>query len=296
MRHVTLAICVLVWSACTALDQDPDYYIEPLRPDVYFALELPHQTAFASVRFQTTETLASQRLRVITWANEGGNIYDHTLGETTLSGPTEANGLWQWTGGAVPPPGSAFDKIGLQLLTPLHYVAFRAVPTTGAYALVDFAGAGITYIGEWLEAILQLWVQCRGVVQQLEPCHGLSYVLAPAVQIYAIAPGVTVTTTDSPKHFAYMLTPNLYLKETPNGWLYRAPAPGEYANWKPIDAHPTRGPFDTADAAVRDAARTLGLTYDRAEWEDMLRLAENTAEMKATTMVDLFRALRDAAK
>lgn len=60
---------------------------------------------------------------------------------------------------------------------------------------------------------------------------------------------------DMPDTLSTLLLPELYLAETSAGWRYRAPAPGEYANWQPLDAHPTRGPFATPEEAVTTATQ-----------------------------------------
>jgi hypothetical protein len=70
-----------------------------------------------------------------------------------------------------------------------------------------------------------------------------------------------------------LLTPHLYLAETPTGWLYRSPAPGEYANWEPIDAYPTQGPFADPEDAIRDAVVTLGLKPSWL-WESMASVSQ----------------------
>lgn len=96
---------------------------------------------------------------------------------------------------------------------------------------------------------------------------------------------VAVHNADMPDTLSTLLLPELYLAETAAGWRYRAPAPGEYANWQPLDAHPTRGPFATPEEAARDAVATLGLTQQAlsllpdfppgdTRWEGMRRAVE----------------------
>lgn len=125
-------------------------------------------------------------------------------------------------------------------------------------------GAGIASCGEWIDAILQLWVQCRGDVGQLILCQGISYVIAPQIGVgLAPRPLTGDHMADAEQGFTYILTPELYLALAGDGWRYRAPAPGEYANWKPLDAYPTRGPFADPEDAIRDAMDNLGI---RPSW------------------------------
>jgi hypothetical protein len=187
-----------------------------------------------------------------------------------LDSPASSGKTLRWSGAVVPPYNAAFDKIGIELRTFLPAVAYNAMPTTGGYAEVDFMGAGIVRTGQWIEAFIQLWAQCRGGdVGQLIDCYGLHFVLAPAVEVWGLSMEQTSMADEQIKVISYMISPDIYLVETSHGWLYRAPAPGEYGGtWEPIDAYPTRGPFETPEEAARDAVATLGLR-PRLPWSPM---------------------------
>lgn len=261
---ISLVSLLAVAASCESLDSTPEFYVQSLRPNLYYVIELAYNVHTATVFFTTAKSrtpLVAENIRVISWANEGGNIYDDTLGDVTLDSPADAGSFLRWSGLVAPPYDSDFDKIGIELRTLLDMVAYDPVPQTGAYAEVDFMGAGIVGYGEWIEAILQLWVQCRGVVGQQIPCHGLHYVVAPEIFIGFMPRRVqenmaNINDTTELTHFA---SPHLYLGLAPDGWRYRAPAPGEYSRWQPLEAYPTYGPFASAEEAARDAAATLDL-------------------------------------
>jgi hypothetical protein len=251
------------WSGCTALDDTPDAYVRASKPDLYYVVPLVRQTTAAFIGFNTANPKNPPlplTIRVLTWANEGGNLFSGTLGEVELDSPAMSGNLLRWNGTALPPPGSSFDKVAVELRTFLPVVAYEPVPQAGVYALVEYDGAGVLDNGPWIDAVLQLWVDCLGDVGQLIPCHGLHHVVAPQIGVLLLSSDVRVQDAAMAEMISCLLLPSLYLAETTEGWRYRAPAPGEDGNWQPLEAHPTRGPFATPEEAARDAVATLGLT------------------------------------
>lgn len=210
-------------------------------------------------------------VRVLTWSRDGGNLFEDTLGDITLDNPVERKKTLRWGSAVVPPASGAFDKIGVELRTFLPAVAYEPPPQHGAYALVEYDGRGILDYGEWIHAVLQLWVQCRGELFQLIDCHGLHYVIAPAVEVI----GLSQARRMADKVLRYYMAPHMYMVGDANGWRWREPAPGEYGRWQEIDAHPTRGPFATAEEALRDAVAALGMP--RPTWfEDLAMFGMDT--------------------
>lgn len=109
----SLSAHLLMCASCTTFDDAPDAYVRVSRPDLYFVVPMPVQATAALVGFNTanpTNPPMSLTIRVVTWANEGGNIFDDTLGEVELDSPVESGKLLRWNGTALPPPDSSFDK------------------------------------------------------------------------------------------------------------------------------------------------------------------------------------------
>lgn len=161
----------------------------------------------------------------------------------------------------------------------------------GNYATVDIAGAGVTEFGPWIDAILEFVVQCRGDIGQSVDCHGLNYVLAPKLELQYFSPEGAVMTDEHIKMYEVSLSPELYIARTSIGWLYRAPVPGEYGKWKPIDAYPTYGPFETPEEAARDAAERLNL---RPSWLFEPAGEEISETLRNTEVPRLRQALHEA--
>ena len=140
MRTIAIStITSLLLLGCIGLDDDPEVYVEALKPDLYFVVSLQADLAAALVLFRTTKpnipTSMPSEIRVLSWANEGGNIYDGTLGDTTLSTPKERKGLWLWAGDVIFPSGpfgqGGADKVGIELRTFLPVVGYSTHPLTG---------------------------------------------------------------------------------------------------------------------------------------------------------------------
>jgi hypothetical protein len=239
--------------------------VQGLRPDLYFVIELATQATTATVFMATSKPRspgASVAVRVVSWANEGGNIFDDSLGDAMLENPTDAGQYLRWSGFVAPPFMSSFDKVAVELDPLLDFSAYDPPPQTGGYALIDFTGFGVGEQGEWISAVLNLWVQCRGKVGQVIPCHGLSYVVAPEIALGFLAQRAYLGLEEQDMHndeLTHFASPQLYLGRTLDGWRYRAPAPGEYARWRPLEELPTHGPFASAEDAARDAVVMLNL-------------------------------------
>lgn len=294
-------LLVAFLGACTDFE-DPNYYIESFSPVLYFGLELPRQANAAFVRWATTkptnsERMPQPRLRVITWANEGGRAQDGTIGLRVLDSPVERSDVLLWAANATPPSGllggfSAFDKIAVELRPEMYTVGYSTTPLMGGnYATVDIAGAGVTEFGPWINALLEFVVQCRGDIGQIVDCHGLNYVLAPLLELRYSSPEGAVMADAPIKTYEVILNPELYIARTSIGWLYRTLQPDE-SKIKPIDAYPTYGPFDTPEEAARDAAERLSL---RPSWMwEPVPDEEMSEALRNTEMPRLGRALHEA--
>lgn len=138
-------------------------------------------------------------------------------------------------------------------------------------------------------------MDCLGDVGQLILCHGLTYVVAPQIAVVLLARRVRVQNDAMPETLSCLLMPSLYLAETTDGWRYRAPAPGEYANWQPLDAHPTRGPFATPEEVARDAVATLGLSPRELDILPEVPAEEPEEDARLAGMRRLLAALRAEA-
>jgi hypothetical protein len=263
----------MILSACVAFDDEPETYVQALKPDLYYVVGLTYPSSAVSVMFRTAKPRGQTlpvNVRLLAWANEGGNIYDGSLGDTTLDSPAEGERLLTWTGAAVVPeglmPGAATaDKIGVELRTFLPVVAYEPAPQTGGYAEVEFMGAGITATGSWIDALLQLWVKCLGDVGQLVACHSLHYVVAPWIFVQGVAPtqGVDDVSEHAPKSFHYLMFPEVLIFNEGTAWwfqdireLYGRPGMREL-----LKEHPRFGPFETPEDVARAASEQLGLRY-----------------------------------
>lgn len=126
------------------------------------------------------------------------------------------------------------------------------MPQAGGYADVEVDGRGIRDTGEWIDAILQLWVQCRGDLGQLLACHGLGYVVAPAVRVLAFSMPMSADKLG----FMYVTNGEVCFERRTDGWYYsRPPAMGEA--WGP-----SVGPFAEPEQVVDAAAQALELHTD----------------------------------
>lgn len=276
----TTAISLILCS-CTILDDPPDAYVEALKPDLYYTAELTYPAVDASVFFSTAivkDPPMDVDVVVLTWQGRGGSLFDDTLGDATLHSPQRRANTWRWSGAVERPFAfSSFDRIGVELRTFIPVVAYEIGLPFGIYCEVELDGAGILDCGSWIDAASRLWIKCLGDVGQLVPCLLPNTLLAPAISILVLP--VPETGADMPAAIPrgyYLISPELYIAEMEQGWIYRAPVPGEYGKWQPIDAHPTYGPFPTAEEALRDAIDKLDLS--RVPWEDW---AEAFGEDKA---------------
>lgn len=273
----TAILCLsLLFGACT-FDEDPEFFIDNMRPDLYFALEQPEGAIAASVAFVTKARpgpiTMPLNIRVLAWTDEGDNIYNDSLQDTLLDTPTERKGLLQWSGtvafpiGRLPGDQPSAKWIGVELRTFLPIVAFNGPPQAGQFCEADFMGAGITGCGPWFQVYLNLWAVCRGVVGQLVDCHGLQYSLLPSIYVRGIGktPGkaMSLPAPEQPEYFLY--TSDLYLYRDTDGWRYKALGPADFlpqATSKFADRVAEResfGPFATSEEAARAAVAELGL-------------------------------------
>ena len=266
-RSPAIAVIIMFAAACDPFDDNPDWYVQGLKPDLYYVREVPSGARAASVWFTTTKPKGQTlpiNVDMVTWSWPGGNIYDDTLGHTRLEPIDKGNGQLRFSGIAVFPPFGG-EAIGVEIRTFLDYVAYEAPPQTGGYCDVDIMGPGILDCGEWIHAILQLWVQCRGIVGQLVPCEKLQSVLVPKIHTVGVR-------TDDPMatEYPFLDSPHLLLYAGPDGWRYRAPILGFRRNVGPTAAY---GPFPTAEDAALDAVTVLGLPSGDDSWSEVVEMA-----------------------
>lgn len=146
MLRSMLIIVLMLVPACEFSDEPPDYYVEALQPDISFVIPLPYQASAATVSFETAKVEAPARapsINVVSWANEGGNIFDESLGNITLDTPREGKYVMSWSTAVVPPASTVFDKIGIALPALYRFVAYLA-PLYGAqYCEISMLGPGV---------------------------------------------------------------------------------------------------------------------------------------------------------
>jgi hypothetical protein len=139
-------------------------------------------------------------------------------------------------------------------------------------------GPGILSCGEWIAALLQLWVQCRGIVGQIVPCHGLHTALVPKIHL------VGIRTEDSPVEYPFLDTPHLFLYAGPDGWRYRRAQHGFKSSVSTEDAY---GPFPTAEDAAFDAVTVLGLPASDNSWSEVVEMVGADTDIgRAAALLD----------
>jgi hypothetical protein len=257
-RVLALSPLLVVAAGCTTFDgKAPDIYVEGLRPDLYWAVPLQDGTVQAVVEFRTAKpnpNLVQKPLgvRVLTWDHLADNVFDGTLAEVELLDPVETSAALSWSGAAAVPSGPwgiSARWLGVELRVPYWFEGYETMPQAGGYADVEVDGRGINDYGEWIDAILQLWVQCRGDIGHLLPCHGLGYVVAPAVRVL----GFSMPMSADNAGFMYVTNGEVCFERRADGWYYsQPPAMGE--QWGP-----SVGPFAEPEQVVEEAARTLEL-------------------------------------
>jgi hypothetical protein len=153
--------------------------------------------------------------------------------------------------GPFPGSGGVADQLGIELRVLQPVVSYLPAPQTGSYAEVDFTGAGIVNVGSWIEAILQLWVQCRNHNHRITECHGLHYVAAPYVRLIAISsqPGFPMA---KPTAFNYITNGETAFLFQNDGWYYQSMV-GAFTDVE----RPMFGPFSTPEEAAREAVVRL---------------------------------------
>lgn len=209
----TLMATLILLTGCDH-EPTPSWYVQGLKPDMYFVIQLTRQARTVNVSWTSTKPTGDTlpvEARVITWANDGGNLYDETLGDATLT-PVDTGDFYTFSGSVVHPLFDV-DQVGIEMRSFLNYVGFRAPPLAGGYCDVEFSGRGITECGPWFHALLQLWAQCRGVVGQLVPCSGQTFVIVPqfgyrgSVRYHGPWPTATRPCTHSRTPQNYISTP-----------------------------------------------------------------------------------------
>jgi hypothetical protein len=276
MRALALLSAFLALPGCDGLfDDRPDYYVEGLRRDLFLSipLELPGTAVTANVLFRTRKPLGAPVMltgpvRVVSFSSEGDNIYNGTLGESVIEAPNSSEDLWDWAG-SVPFPAPVFPgggtgarRIGVEIRPGLLIEGFRAAAIAGEFCDVDVLGSGVRACGPWIEALLQLAVRCRGSVQEIIDCHGLSYVLLPAIAVVGIAsPSPLAPELSMESEATALFTSNLYLYLAGDGWRYKRLSPHDFYQRKfpSLDDRVSFGPFAEPEEAARHAAETLGL-------------------------------------
>lgn len=216
---------------------------------------------------------------MITWANEGGNLYDETLGDATLT-PVDTGDFCTFSGSVVHPLFDV-DQVGIELRSFLNYIGFRAPPLAGGYCDVEFSGRGIAECGPWFHALLQLWAQCRGVVGQLVPCSGQTFVIVPQVWVSGIGQVSWAMADGDPTLYPFAYTPELYLYADPDGWRYKPVH--AFGNRAVLEATPARGPFTTAEEAAVAAAAEINVSMET--WRALARMEGDSELGRAAALL-----------
>lgn len=272
-----MSAALAILSGCDPFDESPEWYVQGLKPDLYYTWEIPQGAVAATVWFVTTKPAGPTlpiEARVLTWLWPGGNIYDDSLADTTLK-PTEREESLLFSGSVLFPPGGA-QAIGVELRTFLSNVAWNAPLQSGGYCDVDTMGAGILNCGEWIEAVLRLWAQCRGVVGQLVRCDSQHSVLVPRIHLVGVRTEGPTMAEVSPREYPFLDTPELLLYATGEGWWYRADH-RRFRSSSSSSPAAARGPFVTAEEAARDASERMPLPP--RFWDDVLEVAGANSEL-----------------
>lgn len=249
--------------ACEFPDEPPDYYVESLQPDFFFVINLAYQASAATLWFATAKVQApagsAPTVDVVSWANEGGSLFDETLGESSLDAPEEGKHVMKWRGPVIPPPGSVvFDKIGVAMPAFLRFVAYPAPLYGGAYCQISIFGPGVLGCGEWIDAVLQSLVQCRDLLGTFIPCHEFGAgALRPAVTVGAISKDQPYAMSEQPVQFLQIATHLLIYQARDKQWWYKQLVPEDFSFARPfagLEARQAHGPFATPEEAGRDAA------------------------------------------
>lgn len=251
---------VLLLSSCTFDEEPPDYYIEALRPALFFGVPLRFETGQATVWFQTAKMPGplSPSIKVVAWSNEGGNIFDETLGDTTLDTPEEGKHTQRWFGPVVPPASLAFNNVGIELLPMVPYVAHMG-PLSGAMSCeIHVLGPGLLGCAEWIDAVLQGLVQCRDLLSALISCHEFGQgAVRPMVIIAGLAQRQNIMPDTRPVQFIQFGTDLVIYQGDDLTWWYEDLSLSDFSLAQSKgEAH---GPFATPEAAARDAATRLDL-------------------------------------
>jgi hypothetical protein len=260
---------------CDPFDTSPDFYVQALKPDLYYAWELPSGARATNIFFATTKPAypaLPPEVMVVTWAWPGGNIYDDSLAETTLK-PTEREKTLLFSGSVAFPAAGYAEAIGVELRTFLYNVAYQAPSHVGQYCDVDVMGPGILDCGPWINAIVSLWVQCHGIVGQLIPCQELGFVLVPKIHTIGVQTEGPMA-DENPKEYLFLDMPELFMYARPDGWWYRAPDRSRKGSAIMQGGY---GPFATAEDAARDAASRWDLS--EGNWDDLLEIVGAESEL-----------------
>jgi hypothetical protein len=255
-------------AACYEFDARPRVYVEGLKPDMLFVVELPRNTMQAGIEFATAKSRRPGEkptgIRVLTWSDEGDNLYDGTLADTEFNQPVELDTYLSWAGPSVFPVHPLYGPqtarwLGVEVRAEPWLIAYDPVPEAGHYCLLDFMGAGIYGCGAWVDAILQFWVQCRGDLGQLIDCHRLHFVHAPAIVVLAIGPGPGVGQAVANTFYYWQMGDHAFLYDE-LGWRH-AKLPPRRWNDPPLDLYdgsvPWSRPFASPAELARDAAPHL---------------------------------------
>lgn len=256
-----LLLLLAILPACEFDDEPPDYYVEALRPDLFFVVPLPYQASAATVSFDTAKVEAPARapaIEVVSWANEGGSIFDETLGELTLDTPREGKYVMKWLGPVAPPASTVFDKVGVALPALYQFVAYPA-PLYGAeYCEISVLGPGVVGCGDWIDAVLQMLVQCRDLLGKVISCHEFGAgALRPAVSVGAISKDHPYAMSGPPIQFLQIATHVLIYQARDGRWWYKALAPEDFSRVRPfagLEEREAHGPFATPEQAGQGAA------------------------------------------
>ena len=256
---LAIALCL---GACHDLlgDDRPLLYVEGLATDVYFVGDPPAgaqtvNVAFATAPLDRMPLPSDFSISVVSFNRPGDNYFDDTLGLGELRDPVKGESRWLWAGPVPMGYPSGADFVGVKIRG-LPYEAVASVPGDHNYCLVEAMGLGVRECAAWIDAILQLFVLCRGDLGQEVPCHGLSFEVVPAILLAGLGRFEPGGLMDNGQ-FEYVCISGLVIIHDTHGWRYARQGPARKMG-EPSAALNYSRAFGDVDALADDIASTHG--------------------------------------